>query len=54
MIPLRSDEDELLCLESAALDEIEDQDERQAGDDVDTKVEWLARHEAPRRPSPPA
>lgn len=55
VIPLRSDEEELELLESAVLDQLEEEDEDQAGTDGATeKVEWLARHNGPRHPRPPS
>jgi hypothetical protein len=56
VVPIRSDEDELVLLESAVLDQLEEEDERAASQALDEpdNLEWLARHHHTRgRPRPP-
>ncbi|HEV2809886.1 MAG TPA: hypothetical protein VGV93_05750 [Acidimicrobiales bacterium] len=47
VVPLRSDEDELVVLETAVLDHLDEEDDTQPGDQpLDENVAWLARHPA--------
>lgn len=55
VVPLRSDDDELVLLETAVLDHLDEDDDTQpTAQPLDDNVVWLARHAArpPRnRPS---
>lgn len=59
VVPLRSDHEELVALESAVLDDLEERDaepdpEGAAGADVPPAPPWLARHPTPEdRPPHP-
>ncbi|HEV2810538.1 MAG TPA: hypothetical protein VGV93_09120 [Acidimicrobiales bacterium] len=55
VVPLRSHEEELVVLETAVLDRLDEEDDTQPADQpLDDNVVWLARYPAPptrRRPS---
>lgn len=54
VVPLRSDEDELVLLETAVLDQLDDQDAA-AADDSEPVVQPIVRHRSRRSPRrPPA